>query len=471
MKPSVFVEVRHWYQATLESLQDSSNYNNNNPSNSSKLVHVYDTVFHGFSAKLTPRQAQQLEEWPGVVSVFPDRVYNLHTTRTPYFMGLYGDTYNTVAGPLLYESDYGSNVIIGFLDDGIKPDHPSFNDGGLIPLKDDKRWKGECAVNGSRYCNNKLFGVRYITKGMDGGHGTHTASTAAGRAVKNVFYSEDASGTAVGVAPKARIVSYRVCDVYGCSSSDILAGFDMAVKDGPDVLAPGVNILAAWPEGVEFKLLSGTSMACAHVSGLAALLKGVHPDWSPAMIRSAIMTTAYTRSNNRKPIINDHDGKESTTADMGAGHIAPGKASDPGLVYDITPQEYYVYFMCASNYTGYETNGPFNCSEIRPWDLNNPAISIDWHSLSHNNDITVNRTVTNVGEVNSCYTATMTNPRGVNLTVNPMRMDFTSKGEKKSYSVTITAAELLGDNVEGKIVWSDGKRQVVSHVVIVNTRN
>ncbi|CAA0832978.1 Subtilase family protein [Striga hermonthica] len=491
MKPTEFAEVKHWYHATLESLEDSKNYNNNNTSNSksqksssSKLVlhHVYNTVFHGFSARLSTRQAQQLEEQPGVVAVFPDRVYNLHTTRTPYFLGLYGDTYNTIARPLLNESNFGSNVIIGFLDAGIDPNHPSFNDDGLEPLPAAKRWKGKCAVKGFQ-CNNKLVGVRYLTPGKNIGHGTQTASTAAGRALKNVFYSENGESTAVGVAPKARIALYKVCNVatmdicsveLGIEPAPVVASFSSRGPNPsspyvmkPDVLAPGVNILAAWPGDVDFKLLefnfmSGTSMACAHVSGLAALLKGAHPKWSATMIRSAIMTTAYTTANDGKPILNN-DGTKSTTSDMGAGHIDTNKALDPGLVYDITPQDYTVAFMCASKYT--------DCS-ARPWDLNYPAISIDLQSLLHN-DITIKRTVTNVGEADASYAVKVTNPRGVNLTINPTTMSFTSKDEKQNYSVTITATDLPKHitTVEGKIVWSDGKRRVVSPVVIVNTHN
>ncbi|KAJ3705829.1 hypothetical protein LUZ61_009534 [Rhynchospora tenuis] len=58
----------------------------------------------------------------------------------------------------------------------------------------------------------------------------------------------------------------------------------------PDIAAPGVSILAAVNVGYEFK--DGTSMACPHVTGIVALLKIVHPDWSPAAIKSAIVTTA-----------------------------------------------------------------------------------------------------------------------------------------------------------------------------------
>ncbi|GER29895.1 subtilisin-like protease [Striga asiatica] len=190
---------------------------------SSKLVHVYQTVFHGFSAKLSPRQAQELEKRPWVIAVFPDRVYKLHTTRTPYFLDLYWDPNFKVASPLLKKSDYGSNAIIGFLDSGIK----------LDPSHDNK-----CQLDG------------------------------------NLAAPAVASFSSRGPSSISQFVNK------------------------PDVLAPGVNIFAAWAEGFEFKLLSGTSMACAHVSGLTALLKAVYPEWSPAMIRSAIMTTANTTAND-----------------------------------------------------------------------------------------------------------------------------------------------------------------------------
>ncbi|CAA0829167.1 Subtilase family protein [Striga hermonthica] len=231
----------------------------------------------------------------------------------------------------------------------------------------------------------------------------------------------------------------------------------------PDVLALGVNILAAWSESVDFKIVSGTSMACAHVSGLAALLKGAHADWSPAMIRSAIMTTAYTIANDGKPIINDDDLTQSTTSDMGAGHINPSKALDPGLVYDITPQD-YVDFLCASSYDIQNiTSGEYNCTKKMPCDLNYPAITFNFM----NRDIAIKGTVTYVGEDDASYTVTVTNPRAVNLTVDPTRMDFKSNGDQKqSYRVIITATELPKGVVEGKIVWSDGKRQVTTPVVL-----
>lgn len=74
----------------------------------------------------------------------------------------------------------------------------------------------------------------------------------------------------------------------------------------PDITAPGLNVLAAWSEGssptkmaidhrvTKYNILSGTSMSCPHIGGAAALMKAIHPSWSSAAIRSAIMTTGNT---------------------------------------------------------------------------------------------------------------------------------------------------------------------------------
>ncbi|KAF3626141.1 Subtilisin-like protease SBT1.6 [Capsicum annuum] len=692
LKPSVFSDVEHWYSSTLRSLSRNIPLKSDTTTDvdQEEFLHVYRTVFHGFSTRLTADEAQELESRHGVLSVLPDLLRQLHTTRSPHFLGL--DLLSaSPTSNLVTESDFGSNVVIGVLDTGIWPEHPSFHDQGMGPIP--SFWKGEC-TQGQNFtkanCNKKIIGARYFTSGYvakmgrinsstdiesprdTDGHGTHTASTAAGRAVGDASLLGFAKGVAVGIAPKARVAAYKVCWKRGCMDSDILAGFDKAVDDGvnvisvsvggsavpynldpiaigsfgamekgvfisasagnegprsmtvtnvapwittvgastidrkfpadlvlgngkritgaslyrgdplhdnfhhlplvyggnssvglrngarhsssfsaatcmpdsldkesvhgkivvcdrggtprvskgeivkdaggvgvvvtnvapmgegliadahlipgldvtesagilihdyinsndnptatmtfyetrvgvkpapvvasfssrgpsaesffvlkPDVIAPGVNILAAWPDGVaptelssdtrrtQFNIASGTSMSCPHISGLAALLKGAHPYWSPAMIRSALMTTAYTQDQEGNPLLDEKSNNISTTLDMGAGHVDPEKAVEPGLVYDITVDD-YLNFLCASNYSGKDirqiSKKQGRCVEKhdhKPWNLNYPAISvvIDSAQLQEAPKVQVTRIVTHVGEAPSTYTVSVTNPK------------------------------------------------------------
>ncbi|KAG0475800.1 hypothetical protein HPP92_012641 [Vanilla planifolia] len=91
-------------------------------------------------------------------------------------------------------------------------------------------------------------------------------------------------------------------------------------------------------------------MACPHVSGIAALLRGVYPAWSPAAIKSAIMTTAYNLDDAEETIKDLAIGEASTPFVLGAGHVDPNRALDPGLVYDAGDED-YLAFLCAIGYS------------------------------------------------------------------------------------------------------------------------
>ncbi|XP_010530892.1 PREDICTED: subtilisin-like protease SBT1.6 [Tarenaya hassleriana] len=721
-KPSIFPTHFHWYSSEF--------------AEGPRILHVYDTVFHGFSAMVTPDEAQVLRNHPAVLAVFEDRRRELHTTRSPQFLGLRNQK------GLWSESDYGSDVIIGVFDTGIWPERRSFSDLNLGPVP--KRWRGVCQ-SGIRFapknCNRKIVGARFFAKGQQAavigginetvefmsprdadGHGTHTASTAAGRHSFKASLSGYASGVAKGVAPKARIAAYKVCwKESGCLDSDILAAFDAAVSDGvdvisisigggdgisspyyldpiaigsyaaasrgifisssagndgpngmsvtnlepwvttvgagtidrnfpadvilgdgrrlsgvslysgeplngkmfpvvypgktgmlsaslcmensleprhvkgkivicdrgssprvakglvvkkaggvgmilangisngeglvgdahlipacavgsregdkikayalkhpnpvatidfrgtvigikpapvvasfsgrgpnglnpeilkPDLIAPGVNILAAWTEAVgptglnsdprktEFNILSGTSMACPHVSGAAALLKSAHPDWSPAAVRSAMMTTASLVDNTNRTLADESTGKSSTPYDFGSGHLNLGRALDPGLVYDITNDD-YITFLCSIGYGPRTiqviTRTPVRCPKRKPSpeNLNYPSITALF-PVSRKGWLTKTlvRTVTNVGQAEAVYRATVESPRGVTVTVRPSRLAFSQAVKKRSYLVTVTVNTrnmVVGESgaVFGSVTWSDGGKHAVRSPVVV----
>ncbi|PHT56754.1 Subtilisin-like protease SBT1.6 [Capsicum baccatum] len=719
--PATFDDHTHWYDSSLKSVSESA-----------EMLYVYKNVVNGFSARLTAQEAESLESQPGILSVLPELKYELHTTRTPSFLGL------EKSADFFPESDAMGDVIVGVLDTGVWPERKSFDDTGFGPIP--ASWKGQCESGtnfSSAKCNRKLVGARYFSRGYettlgpideseesksprdDDGHGTHTASTAAGSIVQGANLLGYASGTARGMANRARVAVYKVCWKGGCFSSDILAAMDKAIDDNvdvlslslgggtsdyykdsvaigafaamekgilvscsagnggpgpfslsnvapwittvgagtldrdfpayvslgngknfsgvslyagdslpnkmlpfvyagnasnatngnlcmtgtlipekvkgkivlcdrginarvqkgsvvkaaggagmvlantdangeelvadahllpatavgqktgyaikkyltsdpnptatilfggtkvgiepspvvaafssrgpnsitpeilkPDIIAPGVNILAGWtgavgPTGleeddrrVEFNIISGTSMSCPHVSGLAALLKGAHPEWSPAAIRSALMTTAYTAYKNGEALLDIATGKPSTPFDHGAGHVDPISAANPGLIYDINADD-YLNFICALKYTPSQINTlarrNFTCDSSKKYsvaDLNYPSFAVSFPAAGSDgsNTIKYSRTLTNVGPAGT-YKVTVSSPSSsVKIIVEPETLSFTRMNEKKSYTVSFTAPSMSSTtNVFGRIEWSDGKHVVSSPVAISQT--
>lgn len=244
-KKSYIVHTKHKYNASMYSslLQSSSN----------SLLYAYTTAYNGFAASLNKEQAQTLRSSDSILGVYEDTVYSLHTTRTPEFLGLV-QTHSQFWEDL-QQASY--DVVIAVLDTGVWPESQSFHDSQMPQVP--TRWRGYCESAPDfdpSLCNKKLIGARSFSKGylmastggrkklMDtvsprdrDGHGTHTATTAAGSAVDNATLLGYATGTARGMAPQARIAAYKVCWTDGCFASDILAGIDQAIQDGVDVLS------------------------------------------------------------------------------------------------------------------------------------------------------------------------------------------------------------------------------------------
>ncbi|KZV51067.1 subtilisin-like protease-like [Dorcoceras hygrometricum] len=243
----------------------------------------------------------------------------------------------------------------------------------------------------------------------------------------------------------------------------------------PDITAPGLNILAAWSEAasplnvpsddrvVRFQIDSGTSMACPHVSAASALVKAIHPDWSSAAIRSALMTTAKI-TNNVGNQITDALGTSASPFDYGAGHIQPSKAADPGLVYDASYTD-YLLFLCNNRSNIFDPS--FTCPDDvpSPSNLNYPSVTITNLAAG---SVSVTRSVTNVGLQKSSYSLTLNSPPGYTVEINPQALTFNSVGEKQNFTITAAAGTTAGDSTYayGWYTWSDGIHLVTSPIML-----
>ncbi|KAF7818765.1 subtilisin-like protease SBT4.15 [Senna tora] len=666
------------------------------------IIHNYGKSFNGFVAQLLPDEAEKLLEQKSVVSVFPNTRRKLHTTRSWNFLRM----------PLTPKrrSKTQTDIVVG-----IWVDSPSFNDKGFGPPP--RSWKGKC-VTGANFtgCNNKVIGAKYFniddealpeespSPADENGHGTHTASTAAGMPVRGASMYGIGRGTARGGVPSARIAMYKVCWSVGCSDMNILAAFDEAIADGvdvisvsiggptveffsdpiaigafhamkrgiltscsagntgpypmtienvapwimtvaassidrqfttkvslgngeaapglsvntfspkkkmyplingvlaakgsgadamiasfcdyetlskkkvkgkivyclegmsaqdytikrlggvgiivalaektdvssttiipgtfveantvgksidlyinstknaqavihkttsskiaapfvasfssrgpqrisrnllkPDLAAPGLNILAAYsklatltgvPEDTRhsiFNIMSGTSMACPHASGAAAFVKSFHPDWSPAAIKSALMTTATPMK------IMDMFGELGS----GSGQINPARAVDPGLVYDIKMND-YIAFLCKQGFDKTKIalligNKGFNCSNIRspPGDdgINYPSMNVQLMTANSNISAVFHRTVKNVALGTSTYNARVTSPKGFSVEVIPSSLKFNKLYQEQKFKVVVKGPPMPDETLilSGFLEWNDSKHSVKTPILV-----
>jgi subtilisin family serine protease len=243
-------------------------------------VYTYTTVLNGAALRMTSQQAAKLRSTSGVLSIWKSKMVTVKTSNrsdasgqagaptsggssavppTPAFLGLTGanGVWQKQFGG---DADAGAGVIIGDIDTGFWPENPSFRAfpgqgpaAGIIK----KKFHGTCVTTGEDpvTCNNKVIGARYFnSSGADlanpgefssprdfDGHGSHTASTAAGRPVEATVNGLDA-GPLEGMAPAARLSIYKVLyeNAAGTSASgstaDIVAATEAAVNDGVDVI-------------------------------------------------------------------------------------------------------------------------------------------------------------------------------------------------------------------------------------------
>ncbi|ESQ38500.1 hypothetical protein EUTSA_v10028468mg [Eutrema salsugineum] len=236
----------------------------------------------------------------------------------------------------------------------------------------------------------------------------------------------------------------------------------------PDIAAPGVSILAATSTNSTFNdrgfiMLSGTSMAAPVISGVVAFLKARHRNWSPAAIRSAIVTTAWrTDPFGEKIFAEGSPRKLADPFDYGGGLVNPEKAAKPGLVYDLGLEDYILY-MCSVGYNESAISQLASkktlCSNPRPsvLDFNLPSITIP----NLKDEATLTRILTNVGPLDSVYKVAVEAPLGVQVTVTPEKLVFNSTTKRVSFKVKVSTTHKINTGYYfGSLTWSDSVHNV-----------
>ena len=331
--------------------------------------HEYSVAFNGVAARLTAEQALALSKDPRVLRLVEDELSQPTTNASPEYLGLPDGLWADAGG----QENAGEGVIIGVLDTGIWPENPSFagsddkrtRAGRPVPAQGIRKdWNGQC-VAGEQFdvqdCNDKLIGARYYLDGFgrgdiaqeeylsprDGdGHGSHTASTAAGNPVEDVVVDGTEFGAVSGMAPAAQIAAYKVCwtgkSSTGCASSDSIAAIDDAVADGVDVInySIGSGSESEVYDPVEFAFLN----AAAAGVFVAASAGNSGPDASTLDHPSPWLTTVAASTHKvaeQKLVLGNGDEfiGASTTASLGSTEMvlavdaaAPGVSEDQAAI-------------------------------------------------------------------------------------------------------------------------------------------
>jgi subtilisin family serine protease len=229
----------------------------------------------------------------------------------------------------------------------------------------------------------------------------------------------------------------------------------------PDIVAPGVRILGGQSpdvangfRGEDFQYLSGTSQSAPHVAGLAALIKQQHPDWSPAEIKSSLMTTA------RQNLLKESAGAAADPFDMGAGHVVPNLAIDPGLLYDTRIEEYDAY-LCSIGLARINEQAcealAANGLILDARDVNLPSIAV----TELVSETTVTRTVRNVGPA-ATFRVEIDAPAGLEVAVTPTTLSL-AENETADFSIEFRSnGAALYEWLFGSYSWVSDHHQVRS---------
>jgi subtilisin family serine protease len=315
----------------------------------SRKGYDYQAVFNGFSAELTKAEAARLAKTPGVTAVWENEIVHTDTVTTPAFLGLSGAD-GVWAQQFGGVGHAGEGVIVGVIDSGIWPENPAF--AALPEPRPDAatiagKWHGSCdagAAGTPITCNNKLLGARYFRSAGPGsvipgeffsprdfdGHGSHTASTAAGNTNVPATINGGSVGSISGMAPAARIAAYKALwenpalDGASGSSVDLVAAINTAVSDGVDVINYSISgSTTSVVNAVEIAFFNATAAgvfvaASAGNSGPGAATVAHNAPWT-----ATVAASTHSRGNQKTVTLGNG------TSYTGVGVVTPAVPSSP----------------------------------------------------------------------------------------------------------------------------------------------
>ncbi|XP_031475965.1 subtilisin-like protease SBT2.5 [Nymphaea colorata] len=319
-----------------------------------KKLYSYHHLINGFAVHMSPDQANLLRKTPGVLHVEEDSKVIRLTTHTPQFLGLPTGVWPTGGG----SQRAGENVVIGLIDSGIYPQHPSFAALPSEPYEPLPTYRGKCEVDPGtkrRFCNGKIVGAQHFSAAaiasgsfnpsvdfaspLDGdGHGSHTAAIAAGNNGIPVRMHGYEFGHASGMAPRARIAVYKaIYRGFGGFVADVVAAIEQAVKDGVDIInlsvgpnSPPTTIRTTFLNPFDAALLSAVKAGV-----FVAQAGGNGGPFSKTMVSFSPWITSVAAA------VDDRRYQNHLT--LGNGKILPGIGLSPGTHWNRT------YSLVAAN--------------------------------------------------------------------------------------------------------------------------
>ncbi|WP_428617121.1 S8 family serine peptidase, partial [Shewanella sp.] len=349
--------------------------------------------------EMTQEDAIKMSHQGGIKRITPNRIFELRTDRGPEFIG--ADKVWQGTATLGGLAAKGEGMVVGIIDTGINTDHPAFADdeayAALNPFGADNG-VGDC-VDSPELCNNKLVGVHSYPEITDvygapefqttsrpvmirpangedyNGHGSHTASTAAGNTLQDTplqTFSGEATSDGIdvpfnfpqtsGVAPRAHLISYQVCwpggagDPYaGCPESAILSAFEDAIADGVDAINFSIGGAESlpWADPMELAFLAareaGISVAAAAGNNGAFWSSDHSSPW---------VTTVGASTHDRQldagvKTLSDFEGVSAPTSAM------EGKSFSGGITGQVVLAEKFADPDPSDGYNAASCNAPF----------------------------------------------------------------------------------------------------------------